>query len=152
MKRILSLTIIMCIVILLQVLINVYIPDIHLDLLGLTILAVWISHAKVPGVIILLLSLLADIVGQYYFGTHMLLFTFVLIFVKKYSLYLCLCERFKKITYLQSIGLVYYLSLSVLNFFLQHVMISFTSILFTVILMPIIYYHICKIFEQETIY
>ncbi len=149
MKRMLSLLLLIILVSIIQIAVNIYIPGTNLDVLGITIIAVLMVFSNVSKLNMIIWSLAADILGQYYFGTHLLVFTLFMIFIKKYSLYLKLCDLSKKIISLNLIGLSYYLTLSSMNYLLQHVFIDFKSCLITFCLMPFIFYKLIKISELD---
>ena len=152
MKRIILLILLLFCICVFQITISIYINEVHLDLFGLTILAVWIHSPKMKGLVLFALSMVADLVGQYYLGTHLLLFTLIMLSISKYSLYLCLCNKIKRITSLQVIGLAYYLALSILNFGLQHVIPDIKSLFLMFIIMPTVYYYVCNLCEDENFY
>lgn len=149
MKRILSLLLLLILVSVIQIIFNIYIPGTNLDIFGITVIAILMIFSNVSKLNMIFLSLIADILGQYYFGTHLLVFALFLIFIRKYSLFLTLCELSKKIISLNLIGLSYYLILSSINFLLQHVFIDFKSCIITFCLMPFIFYKLIKISELE---
>lgn len=152
MKRIILLIMMLFCIGVFQIIISIYLNGVHLDLFGLTILAIWIHSPKMKMLAVFALSMIADMVGQYYLGTHLLLFTFIMLSISKYSLYLCLCNKIKRITSLQVIGMAYYLALSILNFGLQHVIPDIRSLFLTFIIMPMVYYYVCNICEDESFY
>ena len=129
---------------LLQIVVNLYISNIHVDIFGLTLLAIWVSYYELY-LLLILLSLLADVLGQYYLGIHMLLFVFVLPVVRKYSVYLKLCDMAQQIIALQIIGLFYFFALSILDLLLQNITVSIKSIAVLFIIMPVVYYCVNKI-------
>lgn len=133
--------------IILQLFINIFIPD-KIDLLGILSLIILINrYTSYPKLFIL--SIIADLIGPYYIGTHFLSLLIISFISDRYYNFYKILTHFQKNIVIITFILLFELIINIVRIITNNTSNYINSIIFSIIVLPFIYIIIHSIYNKN---